>query len=409
MSEQIRDSESRKKALKRLILLLHEGESPEEIKAELTNLMGKIPHGEIVEVEQELISEGLPEEEIVKLCDIHSKVIEGQIDHSQDKEVPPGHPVDTFKKENTELKKVTNELNKLFGESENLKKEDVRNYLLKLRSNFNLLMDVEKHYQREENLLFPFLEKKGVTGPPKVLWEKHDEIRSLLKSSIEASALKEEIEPDEIQTAINMLFKPAVDGVDDMIMKEEEILLPMSLDNLSDSEWYEIYVQTPEIGFCLYDPEEDWKPEGVEVEKFEPEEAGKIRFKTGSLSREELEAIVNTMPVDLTYVDKDDKVQFFSSGGERIFPRNRAVLKRDVRMCHPPSSVHKVDKILRDFKSGKASRAPFWINLHGKFVHIEYFAIRDKDGEYLGTLEVTQDLTEHRQLEGEQRLLSYKK
>ena len=124
---------------------------------------------------------------------------------------------------------------------------------------------------------------------------------------------------------------------------------------------------------------------------------------------EELLAVLNTLPVDLTFVDRDDKVKYFSQGKERIFDRNRAILGRDVRMCHPPSSVHVVDQIINDFKSGKADSAPFWIQMHGKFIHIEYFALRNEKGEYLGTLEVSQDLAEKRKLNGDQRILSYKK
>jgi len=110
----------------------------------------------------------------------------------------------------------------------------------------------------------------------------------------------------------------------------------------------------------------------------------------------------------MTFVDKDDKVKYFSQSEERIFQRNRAILNRDVRHCHPPASAHIVDKILEDFKSGKQTRAPFWINMGGRFIHIEYFALHNDKGEYSGTLEVSQDLTELKKLEGDQRILSYK-
>jgi hypothetical protein len=193
-------------------------------------------------------------------------------------------------------------------------------------------------------------------------------------------------------------------------MKEEEILLPMTLDTLTELEWYEIYIQTPEIGFCLYDPQIEWKPAEVdEIHETSKSSENLIQLPSGSFSAHELNAILNTLPFDLTFVDKDDKVKYFSQGEERIFARNRAILKRDVRMCHPPSSMHVVDKIIEDFKTGKETKAPFWINLGGKFIHIEYFAVRDDKGEYLGTLEVSQNLSPLRALEGEQRLLSYKK
>ncbi|HEY9114062.1 MAG TPA: PAS domain-containing protein, partial [Bacteroidales bacterium] len=128
----------------------------------------------------------------------------------------------------------------------------------------------------------------------------------------------------------------------------------------------------------------------------------------GSFSNEELLAILNTLPVDITFVDKNDKVKFFSQGKERIFTRSRSIINRDVRNCHPPASAHIVDKIIDDFRTGKQSHAPFWIQMGGKFIHIEYFALRNPNGEYLGTLEVSQNLSELRKLEGEQRILSYK-
>ncbi|MCK5338601.1 MAG: DUF438 domain-containing protein, partial [Bacteroidales bacterium] len=162
--------------------------------------------------------------------------------------------------------------------------------------------------------------------------------------------------------------------------------------------------------FCLVDPKEDWKPEGIEQEDINmlQKEGGNIQLPTGSFTVEELLTILNTMPVDMTFVDKDDKVKYFSQSKDRIFQRNRAIINRDVRHCHPPASAHIVDKILDDFKSGKQDRAPFWINMGGKLILIEYFALRNEKGEYMGTLEVSQDLTEYRALEGEQRILSYK-
>jgi DUF438 domain-containing protein len=206
-----------------------------------------------------------------------------------------------------------------------------------------------------------------------------------------------------------MVFYPAIQGVADMIMKEEEILLPMSMDKLTEGDWLSIYQQTMEFGYCLYDPDVEWKPDGISVSEVTYNTKDNIQLTTGSFKIDELEALFKVLPIDLTFVDKDDKVKFFSLGPDRIFTRNRAILGRDVRMCHPPSSVHVVDQILQDFRSGKENSAAFWINMQGKFIYIEYFAMRGKDGEYLGTVEYTQDLTHLRSLEGEQRLLSYTK
>ncbi|MDX9880652.1 MAG: DUF438 domain-containing protein [Prolixibacteraceae bacterium] len=409
MSELINNSEKRKELLKHMILQLHSGEAPELVRKRLIDLLQAVPYDEVVEVEQELIAEGLPVEEVLRLCDIHSMVLDGHIDQSGAQPVPPGHPVDTFKKENRELERVINDLNLLFDQVKMLKEEELTGWLIAVHGKFNSLMDVDKHYQRKEYLVFPFLEKNGITGPPKVMWGKHDEIRALIKASIEAVQSHEGISKDELQTLIDLVLRPAVNGVDDMIGKEEEILLPMCMDTLTDQDWYAVYEQTMEFGFCLYDPEEEWNPENVEVSEVAFNTKNSIGLSTGSFSLDEMEALFKTLPIDITFVDKNDKVKFFSLGPDRIFTRNRAILGRDVRMCHPPSSVHVVDQILEDFRSGKENSAAFWVNMRGRFIYIEYFALRGKNDEYLGTIEFTQDLTHLRQLEGEQRLLAYSK
>jgi DUF438 domain-containing protein len=195
-----------------------------------------------------------------------------------------------------------------------------------------------------------------------------------------------------------------------MVMKEDEILLPMSMDELTDQEWYDILQQTNEIGYCLFDPTDEWLPQNVDTmaaglrNEFSD---GTVRLPSGSFTIAELTVLLNALPADITFVDKNDKVKFFSQGTHRIFDRNRAILGRDVRMCHPPHSMHIVDQILNDFKSGKENAAPFWIQMQGKFIYITYLPLRDKDNNYLGTIEFSQDLTSLRALEGEQRLLSY--
>lgn len=408
MSELINNSEKRKELLKHLILQLHNGEAPEQVKSRLISLLHSIPYNEVVEVEQELIAEGLPEEDILRLCDIHTAVLDGSIDTSTAKGVPDGHPVDTFIKENRELEKRIDLTYGMFDVLKNLKDSDIGDYTMGLRSLFNQLSDVDKHYLRKEYLLFPFLEKAGITGPPKVMWGKHDETRELLKAAHEA--LKSELTKEELETVCSLVLQPAIDAIEGMIMKEEQILLPMCLDTLTDENWYQIHKETTIYGFCLYDPSVEWKPEVVKQEEaiFMPGNA--IKLSSGSFDMKELEALFVTLPVDITFVDKDDKVKFFSHSPNRVFERNRSIIGRDVRMCHPPHSVHIVEQIIEDFKTGKENKAAFWIsNFKGRFVHIDYTALRGQDGEYLGVIEITQDITDLRKLEGDQRLLSYSK
>lgn len=410
MSELINNSENRKNTLKELILKLHSGESEQEVRRELMQTLSSIPYGEVVEVEQELIAEGLPEEDVLRLCDVHGAVLDGNIDTSSTNEIPDGHPVDVFLQENKLLKatveSIYNSLNKL----DTIAEEEVQTVVLQLRGLFNNLFDVDKHYLRKEYLLFPFLEKHGVTGPPKVMWGKQDEIRELIKGGIEL--LKTEgISKEELFASAELILVPAAKAVFEMTKKEEDILLPMSLDKLNEAEWLEIDKQSLEIGFCLYDPPKSWNPTGEEGDFLSEmnKNSEKIQLPSGSFKVEELLAILNTLPVDITFVDKDDKVKYFSQGNERIFQRNRAILNRDVRHCHPPASAHIVDKIIDDFKTGRESSAPFWINMGGKMIYIEYLALRNEKGDYLGTLEVSHNITKYRELEGEQRILSYTK
>lgn len=407
MSEIINNSQKRKELLKHLILQLHKDEAPEVVKKRLVEQLRSIPYNEVVEVEQELISEGLPEEEVLRFCDIHTAVLDGSIDTSTAKSVPPGHPVDTFKQENRALEEYITKAKSLFDEGNKLTQEDVREYTLKLKSVFNFLSDVDKHYKRKEYLLFPFLEKAGITGPPKVMWGKHDETRELLKAAHESLSVKD-ISVDEMPVLIVLVLLPVIEAIEGMIMKEEEILLPMSLDTLNEEAWFQIYKETNQFGYTLYDPQREWKPTDAKTNEVVYLTEDAIRVNSGSFSIKELESMFRTLPIDITFVDKDDKVKFFSHGTKKVFDRNRSIIGRDVRLCHPPGSVHIVEQIIDDFRSGKEHKAAFWISsFMGQFVYIEYTALRGTDNEYLGIMEVTQNITELRSLEGDQRLLSY--
>jgi DUF438 domain-containing protein len=194
-----------------------------------------------------------------------------------------------------------------------------------------------------------------------------------------------------------------------MIYKEEKILFSMALNALTEDEWGEIWRQSPEYGYCLVEPQDGYRPpKSADPDKVAAVASNEsLLFPTGALTPDQIRGLFGALPVDLTFVDADDRVRYFSEGPDRVFARSKAILGRKVQHCHPPKSVHTVEQILEDFKSGRQSVAEFWIPLHGKFVHIRYFAVRDADGQYLGTLEVTQDLTRLRALEGERRLLQY--
>ncbi|GAB4220144.1 MAG: DUF438 domain-containing protein [Acidobacteriota bacterium] len=408
MSELIDNHQRRKSILKHLMQQLHEGEAPQAVRTQLARLMGEVPYQTVVEVEQELLAEGLPARDILKFCDIHTEVLKGNIQAAAPREIPPGHPVHTFQQENRALQWELDALERLFGELDALPDSaDASALLNQIRIHVHHLADADKHYSRKENLLFPYLERHGITGPSKVMWAKDDAARELVQGAIEALSQVEGADTSEAKALAELVLKPAHAALADMIYREEQILFPMSLDALSEDEWYAIWRQSPAIGFCLYDPKEDWRPAHLAAATDAETDEQRIQLPSGSLTPAELQAILNNIPFDLTFVDRDDRVRYFTQGRERIFVRTRAILGRKVQLCHPPDSVHVVQQILDDFKSGRQSRAPFWINLKGRFIHIEYFALRDPDGRYLGTLEVSQDLTEKRSLQGEQRLLQY--
>jgi DUF438 domain-containing protein len=410
MSKIVNNRQKRIDVMKGLIRQLHQGIGEEQIKKKLEIILGEADYSDVFQMEIQLIKEGIPRESIQKLCDTHTKVLKKHLDLQETPQTVPGHPVHTFIEENKELTKITQIIRSLFEQINQLKPEmDATDLMREIQSNLNLLMDVDKHYRRKENLLFPFFEKKDMPGPPGVMWGKHDETREMLKLTLNGLQDIEKIDCKEARAYNMMAVLPAIEAVDEMVYKEEKILFPTAMDLLTEQEWYEIYSQSDEIGFCIYVSEFEWLPkDGIQKEiKKEINQANRIQMPTGSFSLEELIGAFTVMPFDLTFVDKDDTVRYFSPGKDRIFDRSRAILGRKVQHCHPPKSVGIVNQILEDFKAGKQDKAQFWIQMNLKFIYIVYYAVRDTDGHYLGTLEVTQDLADLRQLEGERRLLKY--
>lgn len=531
----------RREELKAIIKQLHEGVDPAQVKERFRAAVGSVEVEEISLLEESLMrEEGIPVSEVQRLCSVHASIFDGAISdiHGSSSLAPesqPGHPVHTFKLENRELERLTG-----FSISLHLDKfmkddSDANRY--KLLEDLNLLLDVDKHYSRKENLLFPYLERYGIYGPTQVMWGVDDGIRAEIKA---AKALLANYSGD--REAVKARIEVAVREVEEMIFKEENILLPMALKKLTEDEWVKIAEETEEIGYCLIPGTATWvptraaepgamseaeqpapisrgleghleashaygedtaampsflageeKPEGMPqwvadmlrqqqqeeqaastpapeaspaqdqaisiaeqaakmaaqaaemarqaaemaasvsggsvktAQQAQPQHPfgvgtvspapeaaasaapvsdGYVRFNTGILSVQQLELIMNHLPVDLTYIDENDIVRYFSHGKERIFARTKAVIGRSVQNCHPPQSVHVVEDLLRDFRSGRKDHEDFWIPFKDKFVYIRYFAIRDEQGTYLGTLEFTQNVAPIRELEGQKRILS---
>lgn len=402
MSELINNREYRQEILKEVIRELHAGKTVDEVKAKFGKAIEGVSPSEISAMEQELVKEGLPIEEIQNLCDVHAAVFKGSIEEIHHPEEVPGHPIHTLRQENDAIQKHI--LENINPKLEAFIKEDSPDNINSLIEDINLLWDIDKHYSRKENLIFPYLEKYNITAPPKVMWGVDDEIRALLK---EIKLLLKDYRgnKDEVVEKI----KHATKQIEEMIFKEESILFPMALETLTEDEWIEIYDESDEIGYAIISPDTEWKLKRVDVDRKEKNNSlkdGYVKFETGILSSEEINQIFNAIPGDMTFIDKDDIVKYFSQDENRIFPRTKAVIGRSVQNCHPPASVHVVEKLLADFKSGKKDSEDFWIKMGDLYVLIRYFAIRDENGEYLGTLEFTQDIAPIRAIEGEKRLLS---
>jgi DUF438 domain-containing protein len=367
-----------------------------------TLLRGAPSADEISAIEQELIQEGMPPEEIQRLCDLHVRIFESALEQLAIPDVPPGHPIHTFLLENAALAKAAEELNSLVATLGDLPGAAAfAQRRQKLERALNRVGSVETHYARKENQLFPYLEKHGLTGPPQVMWGKHDEVRALLKVARSKLA-----KGDAAGFAASV--PPALQAIADMRSKEEKILFPMSLEVLDEEAWREIRRGEDEIGYALVAPAAAWMPHEAAGGKEETVSTLQhLALETGSLSLDQVNLILNYVPVELSFVDENDEVRFYSGGPDRIFPRSPGVIGRKVQNCHPAKSLHMVSRILEEFRAGTKDHADFWITLNDRFLFIRYFAIRDGGGAYRGCLEVTQDVTAIRKLEGEQRLLDW--
>jgi len=408
MSELIDNRARRIGTLKEIIQHLHKGQAPDAVKAQLREMVRQTNPSEIMAMEQELISGGMPVEEVRSMCDLHSQVTREVLVQLPPSPMAPGHPVDTFRRENTAIRQVIAKIRTTLAEISALEDgQECKGQLLQLRQSANQLMDIDKHYQRKEHALFPFLEKHGISGPSKVMWAKDDDIRAALKRMNQA-AHECPATASEGKKLGAASVSPALAAVEEMIFKEENILLSMSLQTLTENEWAEIWASSPQYGWCLVEPQDGYTPpESAGAATRTMPGDGTITLPTGQVSVEQLTSLLSALPLDLTFVDAEDRVAFFSEGPERIFARSKAIIGRKVQHCHPPNSVDIVDRILHDFRAGRQKVAAFWIDFHGRFVHIRYFAVRDKEGKYLGTLELTQDIAPLRALTGERRLLQY--
>ncbi len=396
------------KRLKAVIDALTAGENPDAVKKEFHDIIKTTDAVEVAAMEQSLIEDGLPVDELQKLCEVHADLFRAGLEKGGSIKQISGHPIHTYLAENKIARRKVKTLNRtrLFGSLDALK------------TAVQELKPIITHYTRKENQLFPYLEKKNFTGPSRVMWGKHDEVREQFKLFDKAYEENNSAQAKKIARVLAGKIKA-------LFFMEEKILFPNAKRLLSEADWAEIRKGEDAIGFAWIRPGAEYDPILVKPEKTSmyanfdkavssltektevQNPASLINLDVGKLPLEVLNLILISLPVDFSFVDADDKVLYYSDNPHRVFPRSPGVIGRDVRNCHPHKSVETVEKILDSFKKKEKTDASFWLELNGKFIYITYKPIYNKAGEYLGTLEMSMDATEIRSLEGRRTLLDW--
>ncbi len=315
---------------------------------------------------------------------------------------PKDHFLEFMQRENSEMDqrlKSIKPLNRLFNKVSD--PVELKAVYADLKTKLIDLQYFHVHYIRKENILFPIVEKlRDDHKCLSMMWSFHDDIRRILKSLI---ALLEETEPDK--KALNSLLGNLFFRMYAIRFREEKILFPVIFKHISGDEWNDMLMQSAEIGYAwIKNPEKEMLTAGSFTEGSSLQDT-EVDLGTGKIRASQLMMLFNHLPADITFIDKDDRVVFFSDPPHRIFPRSKAVIGRTVQNCHPPESVSIVNKLLDAFRAGQKNKESFWINMRGKLILIEYYALRDTEGSYAGTMEVSQDVTTIKNLSGEKRLL----
>lgn len=380
--------EVRQEILKNLMLRLHAGEDKEVIQEEFNEVFDEISPYEIQLMERNLMSEGITFAEIMSLCNVHANLMGSKVntqtsvaDFEQ-----PGHPVHVMKMENLAIRGALDRVERLLVNYLETKDSTIEKGL---RRQISLLDQFENHYQRKEYAMFPIMEKKGITAPPKVMWGVHDQIRDLYRDFKKALNDGKESTLEEFQIARDEMLE--------MIQKEENILIPMVEQVFHVDDWETIASQSPEYGYCIVKPEKEWavkKSFSPVKEETQVESEGDIPLSTGSLSLKELNLILNLLPMELSFVDAQNIVKYYNEGNgeEKIFKRTPSAIGRDVILCHPPRVHETVQTIFEQLKSKQKEKEEMWFKTEDKMVHVTYHAVWDEEGKYMGCLEYVQDI-----------------
>ncbi|MGM0372605.1 MAG: DUF438 domain-containing protein [Halobacteriota archaeon] len=407
------EQSDRVEALYEFVTRVQEGADAASIATEYTDAIEAVRPYDVLVIEHTLLAEGasIPavKEEIEPILAEFRPALEA---HDWDQPAA-GHPIDNFRRENRAIESHLAEITSLAAEIEGATEPPLQ-AVGNLQSHIEALSGIDRHFVRKENELFPHLEDHWKHDRPLgVMWSIHDDIRSL-RSTLESMASNPETNPATLSTLCTRLS----DLLAGLIFKEEQVIFPVAHATLTDAEWEPIQRESAEIGYFEIEPTFtylDSADPAADTDDFVGSgdtgslPAGAVEFglETGSLTLSEVQMLFDTLPIDVTYVDEDDRVRYFNNPEDRIFPRSGSIIGRTVQNCHPPESVDRVEQILSAFRAGEQDRARFWIQNDEAFVVIEYYALRDERGNYRGTLEVTQEASDVRSLEGEKRLVDW--
>ena len=314
--------------------------------------------------------------------------------------LPKGHPVQVYYKESALIQDILLELYDVNPV------EDFQKYF----NIFNQLTTIKKRFSRKENQLFPYLEKYGWEGPSQGMWSFHDNLRDQICLLNTYNS-----EKNTVKIVDNIPY--LIEGIKRLLGIEDMKLFPKAMDLLSEDDWKEFYQGDEEIGWMLLEKPAPY-PIVDEVAYVHPSDdfskrdlsfslENTFHYDEGYMTPEQVNLLLRFLPVDITYVDENDKVVFYNRGDDRVFPRSKGIIGREVRFCHPPKSVDMVLRIVEEFKAGTKDVAEFWFNFKERIIHIRYFAIRDNNKQYKGVIEMSQDITDIQKLEGQKRLLDW--
>ena len=382
------EATGRAAVLKGFLQRLSAGESLETVRKDFIKDFASVSAEEISAAEQQLIEGGTPIHEVQKLCDVHSALFHGHIGAAapaadaapEVQDLPEGHPLTILNLENKGLSELLDHLKAALDASD----------APSLRRGLSELHAIYSHYGKKESLLMTLLYRYGVTGPSGVMWGVDDEIKQELRAL--TKSLNDGISGEEER------YSAFFQRIRDMIYKEEQILFPLTLRFFSEKDWLMIYRDMPDFGVAFIKDVPKWAAGDAYIKEAEAKErkmiaAGKVRFSTGEISCRELEAVLNLLPVDITYIDKDEMLRFFSNPGQ-VFARPRLALGSKVYNCHPANIVPIIEQLVADFKAKRRNRMEIYRYIKGKPIGVRYLAVYDEDGEYTGAVELVEDFSE---------------